>query len=117
MSRYTVYVIPRTWKEIKNLPGNMRQRVKRAVDALADNPRPSKSKKLNGPDLEHELRRLGMWKSPDDFSSKYGIIQSGAEGLVHPLSREKKGEGNLLLAGSVFLEPRFCKIGTPNERP
>ena len=60
MSRYTVYVIPRTWKEIKNLPGNMRQRVKRAVEALADNPRPSKSKELNVPDLEYELRRLRL---------------------------------------------------------
>ena len=36
MSRYTVYIIPRAWKEIKDLPGNMRQRVKRAIDALAD---------------------------------------------------------------------------------
>ena len=44
MSRHTVYVIPRAWREIKALPGNMRQRVKRAVEALADNPRPSKSK-------------------------------------------------------------------------
>ncbi len=35
MSRYTVYVTPGAWKEIKSLPGNMRQRVRRAVDALA----------------------------------------------------------------------------------
>ena len=37
MSRYTVYVTPRGWKEIKNLPENMRQRVRRAIEALADN--------------------------------------------------------------------------------
>lgn len=60
MSRYTVYVIPRAWKEIKDLPGNMRQRVRRAVDALAENPCPSRSKRLNVPDLEPELFRLRL---------------------------------------------------------
>ena len=30
VSRYTVYVTGRAGKEIKDLPGNMRQRVKRA---------------------------------------------------------------------------------------
>ena len=60
MNRYTVYIIPRAWKEIKDLPGNMRQRVKRAVEALAGNPRPSKSKALNVPDFGHELRRLRL---------------------------------------------------------
>jgi mRNA interferase RelE/StbE len=60
VSRYTVYVAPRAWKEIKNLPGNMHQRVRRAVDALADNPRPPKSKKLDVPDLEPELHRIRL---------------------------------------------------------
>ncbi len=62
MSLYTVYVIPRAWKEMKNLPGNMRQRVKRAVDTLADNPRPPKSKELDVPDLEPKLHRLRLDK-------------------------------------------------------
>jgi mRNA interferase RelE/StbE len=60
VSRYTVYVIPHAWKEIKDLPGNMRQRVKRAIEALADNPRPPRSKALDTPDFEHELRRLRL---------------------------------------------------------
>ncbi|MFB0535329.1 MAG: type II toxin-antitoxin system RelE/ParE family toxin [Anaerolineae bacterium] len=60
MSRYTVYIIPRAWKEIKDLPGNMRQRVKRAIDALADDPRPPKSKAMDAPEFEHELRRLRL---------------------------------------------------------
>ena len=62
MSRYTVYITPRAWKEIKNLPGNMRQRVKRAVEALADNPRPPKSTELNTPDLQPDLHRLRLDK-------------------------------------------------------
>jgi len=60
VSRYTVYVIPRAWKEIQNLPGNRRQRVKRAGEALADDPRPPKSKDLHVPDFEPELRRLRL---------------------------------------------------------
>lgn len=56
MSRYTVYVIPHAWKEIKDLPGNMRQRVKRAIDALADDPRPPKSKAMDALEFEPELR-------------------------------------------------------------
>jgi mRNA interferase RelE/StbE len=64
VNRYTVYVIPRAWKEMKDLPGSMRQRVRRAVDALADNPHPPKSKRLKVPDLEPELYRLrlGRWR-------------------------------------------------------
>jgi len=62
VSRYTVYVIPRAWEEMKDLPGYMRQRVKRAVEALGNDPRPPKSKALDVPDLKHELRRIRMDK-------------------------------------------------------
>ncbi len=72
MSRYTVYVIPDAWKEMKDLPGNMRQRVKRAVEALADNPRPPKSKVLDVPDLECELRRLRL----DRWRIVYAITEA-----------------------------------------
>jgi hypothetical protein len=40
MSRYTVYVTPRAWDEIKALPGNMRQRIRRLITDLATDPRP-----------------------------------------------------------------------------
>ncbi|RME44138.1 MAG: type II toxin-antitoxin system RelE/ParE family toxin [Caldilineae bacterium] len=60
MSRYTVYIVPRAWQEMKHLPGNMRQRVKRAVESLAENPRPAKSKALRVLDVEHEVRRLRL---------------------------------------------------------
>jgi mRNA interferase RelE/StbE len=62
LSRYTIYIIPRALREIKNLPGNVRQRVKRAIDALADDPRPSRSEGLNVPNFEGELRRLRLDK-------------------------------------------------------
>jgi len=60
VSRYTVYIVPDAWREIKKLPGNMRQRVKRAIKKMADNPRLPKSKELDVPDFEHELRRLRL---------------------------------------------------------
>jgi len=55
-----VYVIPRAWSEISNLPGYVRQRVKRAIDALALDPRPAGSQPLSGAELERELRRLRL---------------------------------------------------------
>lgn len=72
MSRYTVYTTPRALQEIKDLPGHMRQRVKRAVRALANNPRPTGSKELDVPDLEHEVRRLKL----DKWRVVYAITEA-----------------------------------------
>jgi mRNA interferase RelE/StbE len=60
VSAYKVYVTSAGWKEIKNLPGRIRQRVRKAVDALADEPRPPKSKALELPGSEMEIRRLRL---------------------------------------------------------
>ncbi|MBE7530612.1 MAG: type II toxin-antitoxin system RelE/ParE family toxin [Chloroflexi bacterium] len=38
----------------------MCQRLKRAIDDLAENPRPSQSKRLETPAIEPELRRLRL---------------------------------------------------------
>ena len=47
MSKYTVYIRPQAFQEIKSLPGNIRQRVRQAIRNLAANPRPSLSKQLD----------------------------------------------------------------------
>jgi mRNA-degrading endonuclease RelE of RelBE toxin-antitoxin system len=47
MSRYTVYVLPDEFRQIKRLPGNVRQRVKNFIDELAEDPRSTQSKKLD----------------------------------------------------------------------
>jgi mRNA interferase RelE/StbE len=60
VSAYQVYVTPAGWKEIKVLPGKMRQRVRRAIEALAENPRPPKSKALDVSGLVAEIRRLRL---------------------------------------------------------
>ena len=63
MTKWTVYITPCALRDIKDLPGHMRQRVKRAIDALADNPRPADSKALNAPeDLPYEVCRLRLDK-------------------------------------------------------
>lgn len=58
MSRYKVYILPSAFREAKTLPGNIRQRVRRAIDALGADPRPSRSKTLRLAGLDRELRRL-----------------------------------------------------------
>lgn len=47
MTHYTVYVTPSAWREIQALPGNIRQRVRRAINALEQEPRPPESKPLH----------------------------------------------------------------------
>lgn len=46
MTAYQIYVTPAAWAEMRSLPGHMKQRVKQAVDGLANNPQPRQSKQL-----------------------------------------------------------------------
>jgi mRNA interferase RelE/StbE len=61
VTAYTVYVRPAAWQEMKNLPGNVRQRVKRAVQTLMEDPRPAHSKALDvPPEFKSEVRKLRL---------------------------------------------------------
>ena len=68
MSSYTVYVTPAALVAAKNLPGHVRQRVKRAIDDLQTEPRPAESKELDFPEAKQpsgnkvEVRRLRLDK-------------------------------------------------------
>jgi mRNA interferase RelE/StbE len=84
VSRYTVYVTPAAWKEIKQIPGHVRQRVRRAIGALADNPRPAKSKMLDVQGLPCEVRRLRI----DRWRIVYAVTE--AEQLVDILAVRKR---------------------------
>ena len=84
MSRYKVYVTPAAWKEIKKLPGKVRQRVRKAVDTLAERPRPAKSKALEVPGLHSEVRRLRL----DRWRIIYAITE--AEEIVDVLAVRKR---------------------------
>lgn len=56
MNLYTIYITPETFKTIKELPGNIRQRVRKAIHDLSENPRPFDSKELDlsGVEIERE---------------------------------------------------------------
>ena len=76
MSRYTVYVIPRAWQEIKDLPGHMRQRVRRAVDGLAEDPHPPRSRRLRTEWVTPELYRLRLdrWRIVYGITEEYKVV-------------------------------------------
>lgn len=98
MKCYIVYVTPSVWKEIKKLPGHMRQRVRRTVDGLANKPRPDNSRELRVEDLSHELRRLRI----DRWRIVYAVTE--ADGIVDVLAVRKRppydyGDLAELLAG------------------
>jgi mRNA interferase RelE/StbE len=84
VSRYTVYVIPEAWSHLKELPGHLRQRAKRAIDSLADNPRPVRSKALEMGDLGVEARRLRL----DQWRIVYTI--SEADKIVDILAARRR---------------------------
>ncbi|MBN1139993.1 MAG: type II toxin-antitoxin system RelE/ParE family toxin [Anaerolineae bacterium] len=84
MSRYTVYVTPPAWKEIKTLPGHMRQRVKQVIDRLVDDPRPHNSVVLRAPEDERELWRLRL----DRWRIVYAVTE--AEKMVDILAVRKR---------------------------
>lgn len=72
MSAYTVFVTRDAWTEIRVLPGNVRQRARKAIDALAENPRPSNSKASDLAELGIELRRLRL----DRWRIGYSVSES-----------------------------------------
>ena len=52
MSRYTVYITPSALREVKDLPGYVRPRVRLAIADLENNPHPPGSKPLDLSDME-----------------------------------------------------------------
>ena len=64
---YRVWIDPSAIAETKATPGNMRQLLKRAMKALATDPRPSDSKELEWPPERFEPRRVKIrnWRIVD----------------------------------------------------
>jgi mRNA interferase RelE/StbE len=86
--RYDVWVEPTVPQARKRLPGRFRQRVKQAIVALADDPRPPKSRPLDVSDLDMppgvELRRIRM----DPWRVVYAV--NDAEAWVWVLAVRKR---------------------------
>lgn len=64
MSPYRIYVTPEALAEIKDLPGNIRQRVRQLIRELETQPKPAHSKQLqiNDPDRQLFRIRLDNWR-------------------------------------------------------
>ena len=66
MEQYDLQIEPTAHKQRKQLPGHVRQRIKRAIDNLARDPRPHQSQNLDTTDLDVpenvELRRIRIDK-------------------------------------------------------
>jgi mRNA interferase RelE/StbE len=73
MGRYIVYLTPRAIADIKELPGNIKQRVKREVSSLADHARPSNSIALKITEAEYELRRIRL----ERWRIVYSVVERG----------------------------------------
>ena len=69
MSKYGVFVQPDAWQAAKQLPGNVRQRVKRFIDDLEDDPRPARTRRLETTQTILEVRRLRL----DDWRVLYAV--------------------------------------------
>ena len=66
MKKYNLFIEPSAHKQRKQLPGHVRQRIKRAIDDLKNDPRPHQSKPLDTTDLDIskniELHRIRIDK-------------------------------------------------------
>ena len=84
MNRYRVWIEDAARAELQRLPGNMRQRVARAIGALAEEPRPHNSRHLAIPaDTPLELRRIRI----DPFRIVYAIDEQEQAVGVYAIRR------------------------------
>lgn len=84
MSSYSVYINPEAFDNLRELPGNMRQRIRRSINELNENPYPSGSKMLDLPEFEASVCRLRV----DSWRIIYTIDES--EKLVNVLAIRKR---------------------------
>jgi mRNA interferase RelE/StbE len=84
MSPYRVYVTSEALAEIKDLPGNVRQRIRQAIRALADQPQPVQSKQLQFTLVDRQLFRIRL----DNWRIVYAITES--ENAVDVLAVRKR---------------------------
>ncbi len=70
--RYRLSLSPETQRDLKTLPGNYRQRIRKLIQALADDPRPPNSKELDFVIEEGEVRRIRV----DHWRIVYSVIET-----------------------------------------
>ncbi len=70
--RYQLDVSSTAQQEIKALPGNYRQRLRRLISALSDEPRPSNSRRLDFEMTGREARRIRV----DHWRIVYAVTET-----------------------------------------
>jgi mRNA interferase RelE/StbE len=83
---YQLDVSPTAQAEIKRVPGHVRQRVRRAITALAQDPRPPRSDTLEFPLSNAEPRRLRL----DRWRIVYAVIETPGINLVAVVAVRKR---------------------------
>ncbi len=88
--RYRISYTNEAIRALKTLPGRYRQRARRLIEALGDEPRPAKAKELRG--LPHRYRlRLNGWRiiyrvdEPDGMLIVLAIRQKSGPETYHEL--------------------------------
>jgi mRNA interferase RelE/StbE len=76
VNQFSVYVTPDALREIRTLPGNVRQRVRRVITDLATNPFPPQSRILDVPGVEMTVcrTRLERWRIIYAVSERDAVI-------------------------------------------
>lgn len=104
MSEYKVYVTPAAFREIKELPGHVRQRVRRAIDDMETNPRPPEGIALDLSEIElPQAVECEVWRIRiDKWRVLYAVTE--AEKVIDVLAVRKRppydyGDLNQLLEG------------------
>lgn len=85
MSSYRVLLRPSALGEIESLPARVRQRIEEKVDALASNPRPPGSRKLEGGEGWFRVR-VGDYRIlyvVDDAAKVAIVVKVGHRGDVY----------------------------------
>lgn len=84
MSQFRVYVTPEALIEIKDLPGNVRQRIRQAIRVLSQQPQPANSKQLQFNNPDRQLFRIRL----DNWRIVYAVTQS--ENTIDVLAVRKR---------------------------
>jgi mRNA interferase RelE/StbE len=84
MSQYRVYVTSEALAEIKDLPGNIRQRIRQTIKGLAHQPDPAQSKQLQFTNTDRRLFRIRL----DNWLIVYAVTES--ENAIDVLAVRKR---------------------------
>lgn len=80
MKSYHLYITPSAWAELRRLPGNVRKRLRREIDALAMQPAPHAAKQLDyqtGSNAVLYRLRIDKWRivyAVDDDASLLRVV-------------------------------------------